>query len=136
MVDEILEIGTDINSSWEFEDGDLKIVKQNENICQTIKNRLNTSYGTYDLYYGEYGSFLMKFLGWKRNEETLKFIEMEIINTLKQDVRLQNINVTLSYGDEGVINGNINIHFDEDTDLSLSLVLTNLGIEVGVDDGD
>lgn len=136
MVDEILEIGTDINSDWNFVDGDLKIVKQNENICQTIMNRLNTNYGEFDLFYNEYGSFLMKFLGWKRNEETLKYMEMEILNTLKQDVRLENINVELSYGDNGIVNGTLTVNFDEDTDLTLSLVLSNMGVEVGEEDGD
>lgn len=136
MADEILEIGTDINSDWEFIDGDLKLVKQNENICQSIKNRLNANYDSFELFYNEYGSFLMKFLGWKRNEETLKFMEMEIINTLNQDIRLQDVDVDLSYGDDGVVNGNLSIKYDDDIDLNLSLVLTNMGIDVGDDDGD
>ena len=136
MADEILEIGTDISSEWDFIDGDLKLVKQNENICQTIQNRLNTIYDSLSLYYGEYGSFLMKFLGWKKNDETLKFMEMEILNTLNQDPRLQNIDVNLYYGKDGIVNGKISINFDEDTDLSLSLVLNNFGVEVSDDNGD
>ena len=135
-MEEILEIGTDISSQWDFVDGDLKLVKQNENICQTIQNRLNTIYDSLSLYYGEYGSFLMKFLGWKKDDETLKFMEMEILNTLSQDPRLQNIDVDLYYGKDGIVNGKIFISFDEETDLSLSLVLNNLGVEVSDDDGD
>lgn len=136
-MDEILEIGTDINSEWEFKNGDLTLAKTEENIAQSIKNRLNTRYGEFDLFYDEYGSFLTKFLGWRRNKETLKFMEMEITNTLTQDVRFQDIDVNLEYGEKGVINGYITLIYDDETDLSLSFVLNNMGIEInGDDDGD
>lgn len=126
MEDAILEIGTDIKSSWDFKEGDLCLVEQKDNIYQSIQNRLNTHYDSLALYYGEYGSFLSKFRGWKLLDETLNFMKVEIINTLNQDPRLQNIDVELEYAGDGVIKGHLHVLFDEDTDLTMSLVLSNL----------
>lgn len=130
MTDEILEIGTDIKSGWNFKDGDLCLVKQNDNIYQSIQNRLNTNYDSLSLYYGEYGSFVSKFRGWKTLDTTLNFMKTEIINTLNQDPRLQNIDVELEYVGDGEIKGKIHVLFDDDTDLSMSLVLNNLGVAI------
>lgn len=127
---EIVDIGTDINSSWSFKNGDLVLSSYTENIIQSIYKRLNTNFDSLYLYYSEYGSFLQHFFGWKKTSETLGFIKNEIINTLEQDPRLQNIDVEVSFGENGVVNGNIYIVFNEDTDLSLSMVLNNLNVEI------
>ena len=130
---DILELGVDINNDWSFKDGDLEIVEYNDNIIQSIMKRLNTLYASRDLFYTEYGSYLLKYVGWRRNDDTLRFMEMEIINTLGQDSRLQNTSVTLSYGPKGTINGKIIITIDDDTDLSLSMVLSNTGVTITED---
>ena len=127
---DLLEMGNDIRSDWSFTDGDLNLIKYKDNIIQSIINRLNTEYDTYNLFYGEYGGFLMKFMGWKRNSETLRFMEKEIVITLQQDPRLQNVTVNLEYGDKGRVTGNLYIVFDDDTDLSASLVLAPSGVEI------
>lgn len=130
MEEEILEIGSDVNKKWQFVNGDLVLVKQKENLIQSIYNRLNTNYNSLDIYYDDYGSFLNYFLGWRRNKETLHFMELEIANTLLQDPRLQNVEVELSYGENGLINGYVYLKITEETDLKLSLVLSNTNIEV------
>ena len=133
-MDEILEIGTDISAKWEFKDGDLVLATHEDNILQSIHNRLNNYYGSLGLYYSEYGSFLQLFLGWRKTPETLNFLKKEIINTLQQDPRLQDLTVDLAYADKGTVNGNIRIKFDEETDLSLSMILNNFGIELEEED--
>ena len=133
-MDEILEIGTDISAKWEFKDGDLVLATHEDNILQSIHNRLNNHYGSLGLYYNEYGSFLQLFLGWRKTPETLNFLKKEIINTLQQDPRLQNLTVDLAYADKGNVNCNIQIKFDEETDLSLSMILSNFGIELEEED--
>ena len=131
MVDnDILEIGTDINNTWSFNsEGDLDIVSGNENIVQTIQNRLNTDYDSL-VFYDGYGSFLSKFYSWKRNPETLQYMEKEIKNTLLNDPRFIDITVELEYGAKGTVNGYITIVYDDETDLTLSLVLDNMEAEV------
>ena len=133
---DILELGVDINNDWSFKDGDIQLVSYKENIIQAIHNRLNTEYDSYNLFYNEYGSFLHKFHGWKRLDENLRFMEKEIQNTLHQDPRLQNISVRLEYVGDGKIVGRLDIVFDEDTDLSLSMVLNNGIVDISDEEGD
>ena len=127
---DILEMGVDINNTWNFSDGDLQLVKYNDNIIQSIQKRLNTLYGGLELFYTGYGSYLMKYVGWRRNDDTLGFMELEILTALSADPRLQNVIVSLSYGGKGEIIGELLITIDDDTDLSVSMVLSNNGVEL------
>lgn len=131
MVDnDILEIGTDINRDWSFNsDGDLNLVSGNDNIIQTIQNRLNTDYDSI-VFYDGYGSFLSKFYSWRRNPETLDYMEKEVRNSILKDPRFTDITVELEYGAKGTVNGYITIVYDDETDLTLSLVLDNMEAEV------
>lgn len=121
------EIGVDINNSWTFnEHGDLDIAKDEENITQAVQNRLSAWLNDLDLYYMEYGSVFTGYLGWKKNEETLKFMQLELENTLKQDPRLQDFDIELEFNEQGGVNVYLTIQF-EDTDMSLSLVVSEDG---------
>lgn len=121
------EIGTDINSSWEFnEHGDLRLVSDKENITQSIVNRLNCWLNSFDLFYNEYGSIITSFLGWRRNEETLGFLELELENSLSQDPRLSDYDLSLEYNDKGEVDLGIEVHFDEE-DFELNLVINEEG---------
>ena len=126
-MEEIVELGTDLNSNWEFKDGDLQLVENKVNLVQSILNRLNSEYDCLDLFYYNYGSVLSNFLGWKHNDETLEFIRLEIEDTLEQDPRLSDFSVDLSYNQVGEILIDLYIVFNDDTDLSLSLVLEKDG---------
>ena len=121
--DNLIELGTDINSNWEFKDGDLTLVDNEENIIQSIVNRLNCEYDSLDLYYFEYGSSLSSFLGFPNTPETLEFIKIEIESTLQQDPRLHSFDIEAFYIDTGEIGINIHIVFNEEDDMSLSLVI-------------
>lgn len=126
-MENIIELGTDLDSNWEFENGDLLLVSNKKNLIQSILNRLNCAYNGLDLFYYDYGSLLSNFLGWKHNSETLEFIRLEIESTLKQEPRLTNFNVNVSYNDAGKVLIKIYIVFDEDSDFTLNLVLEKGG---------
>lgn len=124
---EIVELGTDLNSKWEFKDGDLILVENKDNLVQSILNRLNSEYDGLDLFYYDYGSVLSSFLGWKHNDETLEFIRLEIEDTLEQEPRLSDFNVGVSYNQNGKVLIDLYIVFDDESDFTLSLVLEKDG---------
>ena len=126
-MEDIVELGTDLNCNWEFKDGDLQLVENKANLKQSILNRLNCSYDSLDLFYYEYGSVLSNFLGWKHNDETLEFIRLEIEDTLNQEPRLTDFDVEVSYNKVGKVLIDLYIVFNDDSDFSLSLVLEKDG---------
>ncbi len=126
-MEEIVELGADLNSNWEFKDGDLVIVENKDNLIQSILNRLNCDYDSLDLFYYEYGSVVSSFLGWKKTDKTLEFIRLEIESTLQQEPRLTDYLVNVSYGNDGNLLIDLYIVFDEDSDFNLSLVLEKGG---------
>ena len=126
-MENIVELGVDLNSNWDFKDGDLVLVENKDNLVQSILNRLNSEYDSLDLFYYDYGSVLSNFLGWKHNDETLEFIRLEIEDTLGQEPRLSDFNVEVSYNKIGKILIELYIVFTDETDLSLSLVLEKDG---------
>ena len=130
----IIELGTDLKSEWAFKDGDLVLVENKDNLVQSILNRLNCDYDSLDLFYYDYGSVLSKFLGWKKSDETLEFIRLEVESVLEQEPRLSDFNVNVSYNKVGKVLIDVYILFDEDSDFSLSLVLEKGGEIVASDE--
>ena len=126
-MEDILELGTDLNCNWQFKDGDLVLVENKDNLIQSILNRLNCDYDSLDLFYYEYGSVLSNFLGWEKSDETLEFIRLEIESTLEQEPRLTDFNVEVSYNSVGKIIIDLFVSYDEDSDFTLSLVLEKGG---------
>ena len=121
------EYGVDIDSQLNFKDGDLILVEYEDNLGQSIKNRLNTIQDGMDLFYSDYGSVLMEFLGWRRNDETLEFIKLEIQDCLSKDPRIKDFDVDVEYNDAG----NVVIRFrliSETTDFSFNAVLGMDGV--------
>lgn len=123
----ITEYGVDINSSWDFTDGDLNLISDADNLCQAIMNRLNTTYDSLDLFYTGYGSFLLKFLGWKLNTETLNFIKLELDNCISNDVRISNFETEV-YSEDGVVKIKIVVYYSFDANIELNYVLTEDGV--------
>ena len=126
-MDEIVELGVDLNNNWQFKDGDLVLVENKNNLIQSILNRLNCDYDGLDLFYYEYGSVLSSFLGWKKSDETLEFIRLEVESTLEQEPRLTEFYVEVSYNKVGKIVIDLFISFDDESDFELSLVLEKGG---------
>lgn len=130
----VAEFGTDFDSSFSFEGGDLTLVSDKENIIQSIANRINTNNGFFDLYYNEYGGVLQNFLGWKATEKTSEFIKIELTNILKQDPRLIDFELELNYLGNGKIRIQMLLNYNEDSDLSLSMVLSENGVTIEEED--
>ena len=123
-MEDIIEFGTDISNNFLFADGDLVIVEGKDNLQQSIQNRINTQFDFYSLFYNVYGGNLHRFFGWKKNNDTLDFIEIELKTILDQDPRLNdNYDLNIFYDDEGALVVVLNIHITEDSDLSLNYVL-------------
>lgn len=119
----ITELGVDINSNWNFINGDLELIYYDENLVQACRNRLNTALNDLDLFYENYGSNIKGFFGWRADEETKDFIEIEITETLQQDPRLKDFDIEVNFKD-GKISADVYCVFDEDTDLSFNLVIS------------
>lgn len=122
----IKELGTDIKSTWKFKDGDLILVENDTNLIQAVHNRLNTRLDTMEDYYSEYGSLLHRYLGWRKNETTLKFMQIELEDTLRQDPRFVDFSVKLDYITKG-IQINIHLNLDEETEIDMNYVLSDSG---------
>ena len=127
---EIVEYGTDIKNDWVFVDGDLQIVNNNQNLSQAIHNRLNTLYNSLDLFYDDYGSFLLNYMGWRKTNETLNFIKMEITRVINNDARVSDFEVDVSFEDNGSVGIKIVVYYDEDYSFDLNYVLSETGVEV------
>ena len=117
------DLGCDFDSSYTFVDGDLKLTSDEDNLIQSITNRLNTKLESMNSYYDTYGTVLREYLGERKTDRTLDFLEMEVERTLKQDPRLQDIEVSAEYNSKGV-NISVYVVYDDYTDLELNLVLT------------
>lgn len=125
-MEDIVELGTDISSTWEFSKGDLVLVNHTDNMRQAIKNRLSCPLDYLD--YDDYGSDIHSFLGGRKNDIVLDFLRIEIETRLIQDPRIQDFEVTTYIKEDGNIGIDIDVNFDEDMDLSMSLVLNNEGV--------
>lgn len=124
----ISDLGTDINSSWSFKDGDLQLISNNENLVQATRNRLNNVLGSLDDFYIEYGSILWRFIGWKSEDITLKFMQIEIKNCLDQDPRLTDYTLNLSYTDANTVKINILVYYDDETEFEMNYILSTEGV--------
>ena len=123
----ISDLGTDINSSWSFKDGDLQLISNNENLVQATRNRLNNVLDSLDDFYIEYGSILWRFIGWKSEDITLKFMQMEIKNCLDQDPRLTDYTLNLSYTDANTVKINILVYYEDVTEFEMNYILSTDG---------
>ena len=127
--------GVDLHNNLRFVNGDLQLAEYEENIAQAIGNRLNTMYDSLDVFYSGYGSVLLKFLGWRNTENTLKFVKLEVDNVLSQDPRLDEFSTSVEYVDSDRIRINIVLQYSEDEVIELSYDLDELGVSEVDEDG-
>ena len=121
---QLSDLGTDIDSNYVFIDGDLKLIDETDNLGQSIVNRLNTPVDSMSVFYNNYGSMTRQYLGERTTQRMLDFLQLEVKRTLEQDPRLQDISIETSVDTVGVVHIDIDKVFDDDTDLSLNLVMT------------
>lgn len=124
----VYDYGVDIHNDLCFINGDLQLVEYDENIAQAIGNRLNTMQDSLDLFYEDYGSVLLKFLGWRNTQNTLKFVKLEVDNVLGKDPRIEEFSTSVEYVASDRIRIHITLKYDEDETLELNYDLTNMGV--------
>ena len=128
MADEVLyQLGVDINSEFNFHDGDLQLASYNDNLVQAVINRLNTKLNSLELFYEDYGSVLTSFFGWKANNTTLNLMRIELDNTLKNETRLAGYSVDMEYQSDGLLHIDLTLYPTRETEINLDLVLNNNG---------
>ena len=120
-----MNIGTDINKEWVFEDGDLSLIDGEKNLIQSISNRLNTVYDE-SLYYSNYGGYLQQFIGWKKTEKTRQFIQNETCNILNQETRITDYSIYTEYVTDGILI-KLNLKID-DEEINTEFILNDDGV--------
>lgn len=128
MNGEILyECGVDLNSSLTFEDGDIKLVKYEDNLKQAIINRLNCNLDELDLLYEDYGSVLSGFIGWKQ-DDALPYIETEVNQVLLNEPRLIKHDISVGYNGNGVVEIDLVLYTTSNNAIGLNLVFDSNGV--------
>ena len=123
-----MEFGIDIDRAWDFNDGDLVLVKDENNVSQAVVNRLTCFQPNFTVYYENYGGSLMEHLGSRKDEESLKFIQIELDSILEQEERILEYESNLSYTDTGV---RIDLKLDVDGEnVDLNLILDREGVTI------
>lgn len=122
------ECGVDIDSSFQFRDGDLLLSEYDENLVQAVINRLNTNLEELDLFYEDYGSIFTSFLGWRTTEETKEYMKTEIATVLRKEPRLSSFDINLEYTDIGTLKINLDLYTTDGSILESNLVLGTDGI--------
>lgn len=132
MIDseQLYELGVDFKSSFRFKDGDIELVKYDENLIQAISNRFNTKLDELEHFYEDYGSILSSFFGWKKNSETLDFIKSEIETVLRSEQRLYDWNIEVKYDDEGIVVIELILYPNPENTIEINFELTDDGVEV------
>lgn len=122
------ECGVDIDSSFQFRDGDLLLSEYDENLVQAVINRLNTNLEELDLFYEDYGSIFTSFLGWRTTDETKEYMKTEIATVLRKEPRLSSFDINLEYTDIGTLKINLDLYTTDGSILESNLVLGAEGI--------
>ena len=116
--------GIDIDHSFSFVNGDLKLAKYEDNLNQAIVNRLLTVKDTLDMFYDDYGSLYQSFFGWKKTQKTLDFLKVEINSVLKKDPRINDLKTDLDYDSDGNVKLNIKVYSTDGEITDLNYVLS------------
>ena len=101
------DFGTDL--CWNSSETRLGTVTGDDNIKQSIINRLNTRYEELNWVYSDYGCNYRDYLGLKNNDTTLEFIKNSIKQALEEESRIESYDLELFYMGNGVINIILNI---------------------------
>ena len=128
MDDEVLyDLGVDINSDFNFHDGDLKLASYTDNLVQAVVNRLNTRLDSLSLFYEDYGSILTSFFGWKGNDTTISLINVELANVLRNEPRLLSYSADIRYEGDGLLHIDLTLNPNQGNNIDVNLVLNNIG---------
>ena len=93
------DFGTDL--CWNNETT-LGTVTGDDNLKQSIINRLNTTYDELNWIYADYGCNYRDYLGLKANETTMEFIKNSIKQSLEEEPRIEDYELDISNKGDGV----------------------------------
>lgn len=123
----IYELGVDIHSDWEFHDGDLKLIRYGENMGQAVVNRLKCYLGAMSIFYTDYGSEIIHYLGEMNNETTWEYIRIEIETRVLQDPRVTDVECTVNRLTHSTCEAHLDLHFYDGSTGEANLVITGEG---------
>ncbi len=116
--------GTDIKTDFSFSDGDINIVREKDNLQQSICNRLNSTLDTYSDFYVRYGGNLMDWLGEINHRNTHQYIKIEVESILSQDPRIEEIEADISKEDSDIVKIDLKLKLiNSDEIVSLNFVI-------------
>lgn len=122
----MVNIGTDIDSSWTFSNGDIRLVSDESNLGQAIINRLRADTDTYNIFYAVYGGNLFEYMGELNHQQVHEYIKIEIESILQQDPRIANVDCSVMRITSNNIECNLKVNpTDTDEVISYNFVLTD-----------
>ena len=131
MGEEVLyELGVDFDSTLNFHDGDIILSKYDDNLVQAIVNRLNIGLDELDLFYLNYGSIMLNFLGWKATDETISFIKSELESVLKSEGRLDSWEYDVKYLQNGKINIELTLYPNPNYSINANFTVNEDGVTI------
>ena len=131
MGEEVLyELGVDFDSALNFHDGDIILSKYDDNLVQSIVNRLNVGLDELDLFYLNYGSIMLNFLGWKATDETISFIKSELESVLKSEGRLDSWEYDVKYLQNGKINIELTLYPNPNYSINANFTVNEDGVTI------
>lgn len=126
MVNDVF--GTDINSDWNFIDGDIELSSGEDNIGQSIYNRLLTDDDWYADFYIRYGGKLYEHFGDFNHPNIHEYIKIDVESILSQDPRIQNIDCAVNKISRKEVEIKLNLTiFGSDEVIPLNLIINDDG---------
>lgn len=91
-------LGVDVDRAWLCDgNGDLELVKYEDNIAQAVYNRVSCTKGALDWIYKDYGSEIHNYLGKPNTPGIRDEIQKEIESQVRKDIRLTEAKVDILY---------------------------------------
>lgn len=118
--------GTDIKSSFSFQNGDIELISGESNLAQSIINILNTDLGFYDWAYPNYGSNIFEVFGMTNNNNSLEYLKIEIEYAVKKNPRIKEVTCNCSKQDSKTVGVELNVlTIGSDEIVTLNLVISD-----------
>ena len=101
------EFGTDI--CWTASNDSLGTVSAKDNLIQSIINRIQTNYSELNWVYENYGCNYRDYLGLPANDTSLEFIKNSLKQSIEEEPRINEYEITVAYAGDGTVNVVLNI---------------------------
>ena len=128
----MINLGTDIDSEWNFTNGDINLVMDYSNMNQAIVNRLNTDADFYNIFYPKYGGNLFEQMGELNHHTIHEYIRIEVESIVMQDPRVSNVTATVTKNGSSSVNCELNVVFyDNISSDKINLIIdANTGVSI------